>query len=148
MISRRQVEEQDVASVLSSLKLFTATREDAWLYRGQMALAVDGYNDDPRELVDIAQVREFLIELNQQWPYWAFFFNQVDDSIKLLSSCICGTHFPGCGAVEVDAQQLRVFLLRGFEAMNSLFDRFGFPERELELMSQGVLEVIEQADMG
>jgi len=148
MISRRQVEEQDVASVLSPLKLLTVTREDAWLYRGQMALAVDGYNDDPRELVDIAHVREYLIELNRQWPYWAFFFNQVDDSIKLLSSCICGTYFPGRGAVEVDVQRLRVFLLLGFEAMNSLFDRFGFPERELELMSQGVLEVIEQAGMG
>ena len=34
MISRRQVEQQDLASVLDSLKVFTATREDAWLYRG------------------------------------------------------------------------------------------------------------------
>jgi hypothetical protein len=113
-----------------------------------MALAVDGYNDDPRELVDIVRVREFLIELNQQWPYWAFFFNQVDDSIKLLSSCICGTDFPGRGAVEIDAQRLQVFLFRGFEAMNSLFDKYDYPERELELMSQGVLEVIDQAGVG
>jgi hypothetical protein len=35
MISKRQVEQQDLASVLDSLKVFTATREDAWLYRGR-----------------------------------------------------------------------------------------------------------------
>jgi len=60
MISRRQVEEHDVASVVSGLKLFTATREDAWRYRGQMSLVVDGYGEDERELVDIEQVRVFL----------------------------------------------------------------------------------------
>src|SRR5665647_2124967 len=60
VISRRQVEAGDIASVLSNLKPFLATREDAWLYRGQMSLVVDGYNEDPRDLVDILDVREFL----------------------------------------------------------------------------------------
>ena len=50
LISRREVEAGDLASVLSRLKVFLATREDAWLYRGQMTLVVDGYNNDPREL--------------------------------------------------------------------------------------------------
>lgn len=36
MISRREVEAADLASVLSRLKVFRATREDAWRYRGQM----------------------------------------------------------------------------------------------------------------
>lgn len=55
MISRRQVEAFDIASVMTNLKPFLATREDAWLYRGQMTLVVDGYNDDPREFVDIPE---------------------------------------------------------------------------------------------
>ena len=63
MISRRQVEAFDVGSVMTNLKPFLATREDAWLYRGQMTLVVDGYNDDPRELVDIPEVRALLQEL-------------------------------------------------------------------------------------
>src|SRR5450830_984438 len=67
MISRRQVEEHDVASVVAGLKLFTATREDAWRYRGQMSLVVDGYGEDERELVDIEQVRVFLCAMELQW---------------------------------------------------------------------------------
>lgn len=145
MISRRQVEEMDLASVMRNLKPFTATREDAWLYRGQMVLSVDGYNEDPRELVDIPQVREFLGVLERQWPYWAFFFDQVDDSIKLLASCVCGCRFPGQGAVEIDPEKLGGFLRRGFAGMNALFDQHGFPEKELETMSNGLLEVIDQA---
>ena len=147
MISRRQVETGDIASVLSGLKLFLATREDAWRYRGQMSLVVDGYNEDPRELVDILEVRNFLRTLNQQWPHWAYFFNQVDDSIKLLASCVCGDNFPGGGAVEIDGDRLAEFLSRGFAGMNFVFDKFGFPESELESMSRGVVEVIEQAGM-
>ncbi len=147
MISRRQVEQHDVASVLNELKPLLATREDAWLYRGQMALAVDGYNEDPRELVDVAEVRAFLRAFERQWPYWAFFFNQVDDSIKILISCVCGASYPGRGAVEMDAIKLRDFLLRGFAGMNLLFEKHGFPENELEVMSRGVIEVIEQAGM-
>ena len=147
MISRRQVEQQDVASVLNELKPLLATREDTRLYRGQMSLVVDGYNDDPRELVDVAEVRAFLRAFERQWPYWAFFFNQVDDSIKILGSCVCGASYPGRGAVEMDATKLRDFLLRGFAGMNSLFEKHCFPESELEVMSRGVIEVVEQAGM-
>ena len=83
-----------------------------------------------------------------QWPYWPFFFNQVDDSIKILASCVCGADFPGGGAVEIDSDRLRDFLMRGFGGMNSLFDKHGFPEKELEAISHGVLEVIQQAGIG
>ena len=99
LISRREVEQGDLASVLSRLKVFRATREDTWLYRGQMSLIVAGYDDDPRELVDIAAVRDLLRRLEAAWPFWAYFLNQVDDSIKILLSCAAGKRFLGRGAV-------------------------------------------------
>jgi hypothetical protein len=147
MISRREVEAADLASVLSRLKVFLATREDAWRYRGQMTLVVDGYNNDPRELVDIPEVRALLRGLEAAWPYWAYFFNQVDDSIKLLLSCVAGCRFLGHGAVEMDADLVAAALARGFSGMNMIFDQFGFPEDELEKMSNGLVEVLQQAGM-
>ena len=147
LISRREVEQADIPSVLSRLKVFLATREDAWRYRGQMTLVVDGYNHDPRELVDIPEVRSLLRRLEAEWPYWAFFFNQVDDSIKILLSCVAGSRFLGNGAVEMDAALVGAALARGFNGMNTVFERFGFPESELELMSRGLVEVLEQAGL-
>lgn len=40
----------------------------------------DGYHHDPRELVDIPEVRTLLRRLEGAWPYWVF-FSQVDESI-------------------------------------------------------------------
>jgi hypothetical protein len=148
MVSRREVEQADLASVLSRLKVFLATREDAWRYRGQMTLVVDGYNSDPRELVDIPEVRSLLRRLEAEWPYWAFFFNQVDDSIKLLLSCVAGSRYLGNGAVEMDADLVAAAMARAFGGMNTVFERFNFPEDELELMSRGFVEVLQQAGMG
>lgn len=148
MISRRQVESNDMPSVVNQLKILLASREDCWLYRGQVSLVVDGYEDDPRELVDIPEVRAFLRDFTVQWPYWAFFFNQVDDSIILLGSCVCGKSYPGGGTVEMDVDKIKQFLLDGFEGMNALFEKHGFPEAELEIMSRGLIEVIEQAGLG
>lgn len=147
MISRRQVESADIASVLTMLKPFLAAREDAWLYRGQMSLVVDGYNEDAREIIDIPEVRAFLQLLNKHWPYWAFFFNQVDDSIKLLGCCVCGANFPGNGVIEIDGTKLVEFLRRGFGGLNFIFEKFGFPEDELKTMGDGLLEVIEQSGL-
>ena len=148
LISRREVEQADLPSVLSRLKVFLATREDAWRYRGQMTLVVDGYNHDPRELVDIPEVRSLLRRLEAEWPYWAFFFNQVDDSIKLLLSCVAGSRYLGRGAVEMDADLVAAAMARAFGGMNTVFERFNFPEDELELMSRGFVEVLQQAGMG
>ena len=147
LISRREIEAGDLASVLCRLKLFLATREDAWRYRGQMTLVVDGYNNDPRELVDIPEVRTLLRGLESSWPQWAYFFNQVDDSIKLLLSCVAASRFLGRGAVEMDTDLVAAALGRAFGGMNLIFDRFSFPEDELEKMSNGLVEVLEQAGM-
>lgn len=55
--------------MLTRLKVFCVTREDARLFRGQMSLVVDGYNDDLRELVDIPEVRALLKRLEADWLY-------------------------------------------------------------------------------
>jgi hypothetical protein len=73
--------------------------------------------------------------------------NQVDDSIEILLSCLCARRYLGRGQVEIEPEKLRRFLLKGFAAMNSIFDKHGFPESELRAMSDGVIEVVEQAGM-
>lgn len=145
LISRREVEACDVGSVVSRLKAFVATREDAWNYKGQMTLVVAGYEHDPRELVDIGEVRDFLRGLETSWPYWAYFFSHADASISLFLSCVAGKRFLGGGRVELDPDLVAAALRRGMDGISSVFDKFGFPERELRLMSDGLIEVVLQA---
>ena len=62
-------------------------------------------------------------------------------------SCLRGSVYLGGGAVEIDGKKLGDALLPGHAAMNSIFDDYRFPEDELETMSRGVIEVVEQAGM-
>ena len=147
LISRRAVESSDVAAVVNRLKPLLGTREDAWLYRSQMTMVFDGFDSDPRELVDILEVRAFLLDLDGKWPYWAYFFNHVDDTVKLYLSCICGASYPGDGAVEIDLEKLSDSLMRGFAGLNGVFERFSFPEEELEITSRGLIEIVEHSGL-
>ena len=46
-----------------------------------------------------------------------------------------------------DAVRVVCALQHAFDGMNMIFDRFGFPEDELEKMSDGLVEVMQQAGM-
>jgi hypothetical protein len=73
-----------------------------------------------------------------------YFFNQVDVTISLYLSCLCGLKYPGGGEVEIDLDKQGVVLKRGFEAINGIFETYDFPESEFEVISRGLLEVLEQ----
>lgn len=73
------------------------------------------------------------------------FLAQVDESVELLLSCAAGSRFLGRGAVEMDPVAVGQALACGFGGMNEVFERFGFPEDELEQASRGLVELIEQA---
>ena len=132
-------------SIFDRLNPLLEDRDFAWRFRRQMILTIDGYDADPRELVDIPEVREFLREIDQQWPFWVHFFNHVDDTIVLYVSCVCGSNYPGGGAAEIDPAKLGAVLERGFLAINGIFETHGFPESENEEISRGMLEVLRQA---
>ena len=147
LISRQAIESGNVGVIAQRLRLLNASREDIWRYRSQVCLVIDGYQDDPRALVDMPQVRAFIRTLNKVWPYWAYFLNHVDESIKIYLSCLCGAVYPGGGAVEIDREVLKQTLLMGFNAMNGLYESNGFSEKELEMHSREVIQVLEQAGM-
>ena len=148
MFSRREVLAGDPGPAVARLNALLNSPEVIWRYRGQVALVVDGYEDDPRELVDVPEVRTFLVRFTQAWPYWAYYFNQVDDSIILLAACLCARRLLGAGQLEIDPDKLGAFLAAGFAGMNAIFDEHGFPESELQTITEGVIEVITQAGMG
>ena len=142
MIGRAAVEQNDLASVVNQLRLLSATREDCSLYRGQLSIAFDGYDTDARELIDIPEVRSFVIGLHSAWPYWAFFLNQLDHTINLWVACLCGDDFPGGGQVQIDVQKLRDLLVHGYRGLNELFLKHDFLEKELFVQSEGLSRMI------
>lgn len=137
VISRQQVEALDLDEPLDFLHSLvpTAHPHHAWAYKGRLSLVIAGYETDPRELFEIPEVCRYLRALDEQWPFWLFFFNQVDDSIKLIALCLASSIEVVPGAAHIDPDGLRRFLERGFTAVNYLFESYGFPETENEALS-------------
>ena len=145
MFSRRQVETCDVNEPLASLRELTADRKVALEFCGRVSLVIDGYNDDPRELFEIPEVRAYLKRLDQEWPYWFFFLSQADDSIPILESCLCDTIEVIPGVASIDLDQMDHALTRHFGAMNRLSQELNLPEEICGQIAEGVIRLIHNA---
>lgn len=142
LISRQSVNETDTAPVLDRLKLLSATREDCWLYQQQLSLVFEGWDQDPRELTDIGEVRSYVLALSRLWPYWAYFLSYESTDLAIWLACTCGSRFLGHGAIELDVSRLEKAMAAGYDGMNALWDRHGFPESELEIQSDAFAQKI------
>ena len=145
MFSRSQVETCNVDEPLQLLRRITADRRTAIDFCGRISLVVDGYNDDPRELFEIPEVRSYLARLDQAWPYWFFFLSQADESIKLLESCLCDTIEVVPGVTSIDLDQMERSLARHFAAMHRLREALGLPEDLCEEVAEGIIGMFRNA---
>jgi hypothetical protein len=145
MFSRRQVETCDMDEPLELLRSLTADRGVAIEFCGRISLVVDGYNDDPRELFEIPEVRAYIKRLDQAWPYWFFFLSQADESIKLLESCLCDTIEVVPGVTSIDLDQMERSLARHFGAMYRLGEELDLPEDACEEVAEGIIGMFRNA---
>jgi hypothetical protein len=145
MLSRGQVETGDLAEPLQLLRRITADRHTAIDFCGRISLVVDGYNDDPRELFEIPEVRAYIKRLDQAWPNWFFFLSQADESIKLLESCLCETIEVVPGVTSIDLEQLERSLARHFTAMHRLGEALNLPEAMCEEIAEGIIGMFRNA---
>jgi len=143
VISRQQVETFELESSLDFLRSLVPTKhpEHAWAHKGRLSLVISGYDADPRELFEIPEVCRYLRELDKHWPFWLFFLNQVDESIKVVAMCLASTVEVVPGAAHIDPSGLEQFMKRAFAAVDHLFENYGFPESENEALSERVMAI-------
>jgi len=145
MFSRNQVETGDIDDPLDLLRALTADRRTALDFCGRVSLVVDGYNDDPRELFEVPEVRAYVKCLDQAWPNWFFFLSQADESIKLLESCLCETIEVIPGVTSIDLGQLKQSLARHFTAIRRLREALSLPEDLCEEVAEGIIGMFRNA---
>jgi hypothetical protein len=147
VFSRRQVEACDIGEPLEFLRDLTANPRAALDYCGRISLVIDGYNDDPREIFEVPEVRAFVKKLDQQWSYWLFFLSQADESVKMLESCLCDTIEVVPGVASIDLDQMEIALARHFGAMNRLCEALNVPGEKNEEIADGVISLIRNASV-
>ncbi len=146
-ISRREVEGGLVGDVVDRLMRFTDSTEVVEHYEDRLTVAFTGYDDDPREIYEIAACVKFFRTLNSQWSYWYHFIEKNGPTmgviLRLLLDCRVQRRDGVMVGMEIlDAKQLKTVMLDLFVAMNGLYEMHDFSEARIESMSARVMASI------
>ena len=102
-----------------------------------LALMIDGYDTDPREIYAIPEVRSFYKQLWERWPYWLFFCNLDTENLMMMVMCclesLDALKVKGQEQVKVSIDPLEVvrFISGGFVPMNEMCERAGMSGRQI-----------------
>lgn len=111
-----------------------------------VALMIDGYNHDPREIYAIPEVRAFYKQLWEVWPYWLYFCNLDTENLMIMVMCCLDSldalKVKGQSQVKVSISPLDVvqFISGGFVPMNEMCERAGMSERQIFDRTKAVFE--------
>jgi hypothetical protein len=136
--SRTKVERDDFSHFLN---LYGPDKLPTGGHLGQMldrlAFGIDGYDNDPREIHSIPEIRRFYTAFHQAWPYWLYFCNLETDALRMMVMCC----LPSIAAMKVDGKpnvavnysplELLHFIGKDFNPMNAMCDRAGMSERQI-----------------
>ncbi len=111
-----------------------------------MVFCIEGWDDDPREIHDIPEIRRFYSAFHEAWPYWLYFCSLEGDTLRTMVMCclssIISLKVDGKTqvGVEFDRRELLHFLSRDFAPMNLICDRGQMFERMIYDRSKAVFE--------
>lgn len=88
-IQRDDVESLNISHSLASLYKLTDTKEAVMQFRESLLYTIYGYDDDPRELEEIPEVRKFMKRLTQEWPFWVWFLRREKGHFGQIFSLLC-----------------------------------------------------------
>jgi len=72
-ITKKDITTGGIGSVLERLHVLTDTRESVIRFRESLVFQVGGFDNDRRELPEVAEVRAFFRALTDAWPRWPWF---------------------------------------------------------------------------
>lgn len=83
--SKREILTKDASRFLSFFQDLESQRLESLM--GSVTFSVSGYDDDPRELFQIPEVRDFYQSLHRTWPCWLFFAETLSPSLLIVALC-------------------------------------------------------------
>lgn len=142
VISRQAVEAGDINEPLSILRKLL-TRENAIQLCERVDIGVFGYDEDPRELYEIPEVRTFIHKLDAEFPYWLYFLTKRGLGLMFVLSCFCPPFLAPEAQQRIWNERIGDYLVkRGFPAMNQICEFAGCSEAEIQRLSDRVGDYI------
>jgi hypothetical protein len=137
VISREEVESQNIGPALGVLKSLLASPEKARAYKEGVDVSFAGYDEDPRELFEIHEVRNYVFQLDDQFPFWLFFLSKFGLGLQCLFFCLMPPHLTAEAKARIIPERMaRLLEDRWFPAMNHIAQYAGLRDVEVESLSE------------
>jgi hypothetical protein len=111
-----------------------------------LMFGIEGWDDDPREIHMVPEIRRFYSALHDAWPYWLFFCNLDVGTLRAMTMCCLSSvntmQVDGRTQVAVTYDPLDLLKLfkRDFMPMNLMCDRAQMSERGIFDRTKAVFE--------
>jgi len=145
--SRSKVERGDFSHFLNLYapdKLPTGRRLRDMM--NSFVFGIEGWDNDPREIHMIPEIRRFYSAFHEAWPYWFYFCNLDIDTLRAMTMCC----MPSINVLQKEGQvQVAVtcepldmvnFIKRDFLPMNLMCERAGMFEDRIYDRTKAVFE--------
>ncbi len=142
IVRRRDVEKANIEPTLKVLRALEADSETTHRCQNSVTLSLQGFDDDPRGVFEIQEVRKFVKELNTKWFSWFFFMTkEVDISpLAAILLCLCRYTKSPFGLFIPDCDDSKWFMRNFFGALNALCEIHNLSKEQNEASIQHVAE--------
>lgn len=142
VISRQQIEAGEICEALGVLRQLL-NREAAIKFCERVEVGVTGFDDDPRELYEIEEVRNFVYKLDSEFPYWLYFLTKRGTGLSFILSCFCPPFLtPEAQAIIWNERIADYLSKRGFPALNHVCEAVGCSEEEIKRLTDRSTEYV------
>jgi hypothetical protein len=142
VISREQVDAGDISEPLSVLRQLL-NREAAIKFCERVEIGVAGFDDDPRELYEIEEVRSLVHKLDSEFPYWLYFLTKRGTGLSFILSCFCPPFLTQEARASIWNERIADYLSkRGFPALNHVCEAAGCSEEEIKRLTDRSTEYV------
>jgi hypothetical protein len=130
-ISKESVLNNDFTEPMNILRQLTSNKSVIEYFRERVDISFDGYNNNREELYEIPEVRNYVKELDNLFPYWLYFLSKNGSGLFVIIKCFLLPFLKPEAEQEINGKKLQDYLeKRGFLAMNHLCELVNISEEE------------------
>jgi hypothetical protein len=125
------------------LKRLTESADTARKFVERVDISFHGYDHTPQELFEIQEVRNFVYQLDEQFPFWLFFLSKRYLGLQCIFFCFLPPFLTEDARARIFPDRINQLLMnRWFPAMNHICEYVGFSERQIERLTERALAYI------
>lgn len=143
VISKKEVAECDVSSTLRTLNRLLESPKIARSYRERVDIAFDGYDHCGEELYEIPEVRNYVYQLDESFPYWLYFLSKQHTGLHALLFCFLPPFLTEEAQARTYPVEINDLLTRRwFPALNHVGEFVGMSDKENEDLTERTFKYI------